>query len=96
METAATPVSGGSGIPNYFASIAHHQSRGHLSGLPPLIVAGGLVPETVAEVVRTIRPWAVDVSSGVEAEVGVKSSEKVAAFIGAVWSADTGITGKIV
>ena len=46
-------------------------------------VAGGLTAETVAEVVRRLRPALVDVSSGVEASPGVKDHERVAAFVAA-------------
>ncbi len=55
-----------------------------------LMLAGGLTPENVAEQVRLIQPWGVDVASGVEGDrPGVKDHERVLAFVEAVRSANT-------
>ena len=48
-----------------------------------LIVAGGLRAENVGDAIRRLKPWGVDVASGVEASPGVKSPERVKAFVGA-------------
>jgi phosphoribosylanthranilate isomerase len=47
----------------------------------PLILAGGLTSENVAEAVRTVEPYAVDVSSGVELQPGIKDHKKLIEFI---------------
>ncbi len=54
----------------------------------PVILSGGLNAQTLVEPVRRLRPWAVDVSSGVEESPGIKSSALIAAFVSAVKNAD--------
>lgn len=53
----------------------------------PLVLAGGLTPENVGEAIRIVRPYAVDVSSGVEHERGQKDAVLMRRFCEAVWRA---------
>jgi phosphoribosylanthranilate isomerase len=87
LETAG-PQPGGTGVPNDWDAVKRHTEAGRFVGLPRLIAAGGLTPQTVAGVVRSIRPWAVDVSSGVESAPGIKSAELIADFVSQVRAAD--------
>jgi phosphoribosylanthranilate isomerase len=54
----------------------------------PVILSGGLDAENVGEAIRRVRPWAVDVSSGVEAAKGVKDERRIAEFMENVRNAD--------
>jgi phosphoribosylanthranilate isomerase len=53
----------------------------------PVILAGGLTPENVGVAIRSVHPFAVDVSSGVERERGIKDAQRMAAFVAAVQTA---------
>ena len=56
------------------------QNRQQLRGVP-LVLAGGLKPDNVAQAIAAVRPWAVDVASGVESAPGKKSAELVRQFV---------------
>ncbi|HET6654968.1 MAG TPA: phosphoribosylanthranilate isomerase [Gammaproteobacteria bacterium] len=47
----------------------------------PVVLAGGLAPDNVGRAIETVRPWAVDVSSGVESSPGIKNRVRMAAFV---------------
>ncbi len=74
LDAYVSGVPGGTGERFDWSLIPAHLPK-------PVVLSGGLTPENVAEAVEQIRPWAVDVSSGVEARPGVKDATKVAAFI---------------
>ena len=55
---------------------------------PRVVLSGGLSVQNATDAVVRVRPWAVDVSSGVEAAKGIKDHHKIAAFVGAIRAAD--------
>jgi phosphoribosylanthranilate isomerase len=55
----------------------------------PLVLAGGLTPGNVATAIRTVKPYAVDVSSGVERDKGIKSRKTIEAFMKEVRNSET-------
>lgn len=63
--------------------------RSHIENYAkPIIIAGGIDPENVTRVIETLRPYGVDVSTGVEDEPGKKNAEKIAKLCAAVRAAD--------
>lgn len=55
----------------------------------PLILSGGLNPDNVSQAIKQTRPWAVDVSSGVEAAKGIKDRQKISAFMQGVRTSES-------
>ncbi|MEO0515478.1 MAG: phosphoribosylanthranilate isomerase [Planctomycetota bacterium] len=85
-------ITGGAGEAfDWSQLVAFEQSDG-FADLPPYLLAGGLTPQNVGEAIRTVRPWGVDVSSGVESSRGVKDSGLIEGFCDAVIVADSELT----
>lgn len=82
VDTYVEGVAGGTGLAFEWSRLPHDLAR-------PVILAGGLTPDNVAAAVVQVRPWAVDVSGGVEAAPGLKDAAKIAAFIRGVKSVQT-------
>ncbi len=87
IDSKVGSATGGTGQP--FNWNAASTALSHAGPKLHLIVAGGLRPENVAEAVTGLEPWGVDVASGVEAQPGRKSPEKLSAFIRNVRSSST-------
>jgi len=75
VDAAVKGVYGGSGV------TADWSAAAELAKKYPLLLAGGLTPENVADAVRQVKPWGVDVASGVESEPGKKDAAKMIQFV---------------
>lgn len=82
LDTHVEGAPGGTGE-RFDWELARHHSHG-----VPLVLSGGLTPETVGEGIAAVRPFAVDTASGTEAEPGRKDPALVRAFFRAVAAAD--------
>jgi phosphoribosylanthranilate isomerase len=78
LDTARSTGSGGGTGRTWDWGLAA-QRHSHV----PLLLSGGLTPENVGDAIAAVRPWGVDVASGVEAEPGIKDPAKVEAFVAA-------------
>jgi phosphoribosylanthranilate isomerase len=84
LDASVKGLYGGSGVTTDWSQAAE------LAKKYQLLLAGGLTPENVANAVRQVKPWGVDVASGVESEPGRKDAAKMAAFVHAVRTIDHG------
>jgi phosphoribosylanthranilate isomerase len=89
LDAYSPTARGGSGRRFDWDLLTGARDGGSLDSAPPIILAGGLTPQNVRAAVRRIRPWGVDVSTGVESEPGIKSAKKISRFVAAVRSAST-------
>jgi phosphoribosylanthranilate isomerase len=89
IDAAAAGQYGGTGTTVDWRQLAGHESMLSV----PLILAGGLTPENVAEAIRIVRPQAVDVASGVESSPGKKDHAKVRDFVAAAREAFAQVEG---
>lgn len=80
VDAQAPGVYGGSGQVAPWETLARDYDR---ATWPPLILAGGLKPENVAQAIAAVEPWGVDVASGVESSPGVKDLRLVEEFVNA-------------
>ena len=88
VDRGAVAPGGGTGRVFDWDRLAAFKRSGGLDGLPPLVLAGGLTPQNVGRAIALVSPYAVDVSSGVEAGRGVKDNALIQAFCQAVGVAD--------
>ncbi len=82
VDSRSAAAVGGTGQ-SYDWNLASKTLFQNADGRKPLVAAGGLNPRNVAEAIATLRPWGVDVASGVETAPGRKDAAKIRAFIAA-------------
>ena len=78
VDAAVKDAYGGTGVTADWSSLAELAKR------YPLLLAGGLNPENVADAVWQVKPWGVDVATGVESNPGVKDAGRMKAFVKAI------------
>ena len=83
VDASVKGVYGGSGV------TADWNGAAELAKKYPMLLAGGLTPENVAEAVRQVKPWGVDVASGVESAPGQKDLTKMKEFVQAIKRLET-------
>jgi phosphoribosylanthranilate isomerase len=89
FDTASSGY-GGSGHTFDWSILAQCQAAHiHADHVPPLVLSGGLNAQNVTDAIELLRPYAVDVSSGVESAKGIKDAARIRAFVAAVRQADT-------
>jgi phosphoribosylanthranilate isomerase len=88
VDAAVKGVYGGSGVTADWSAATELAKKYHL------LLAGGLTPENVADAVRQVKPWGVDLASGVESSPGVKDEAKMVEFVKAVRDEDSSLIQK--
>ena len=81
-------VRGGTGERFNWDLVADARAAGAMAGIDPIIIAGALDPSCVGPAIDIVKPWAVDVSSGVESSPGIKDLRKVEDFLRAAREGD--------
>ena len=86
LDAYAPDQEGGTGKTLDWDALAAARERGELDGLPPIVLAGGLTPDNVGRAVELVRPWGVDVCSGVESGPRRKDHQSLLDFVRAAKS----------